>query len=83
MLIDYLQHAMRHARYEIMENGRYFGWIEECPGLWGEGGTLEECRDELHSALEDWILIKARHGDKFPLIDGIDINPQPVYAKAD
>lgn len=74
MLTDYIQRAMRRARYELMENGRFFGSIPECRGVWGEGATLEECREELEAALESWIIVGLRHGDTFPLIDGIDLN---------
>ena len=83
MLTQYIQAAMRHAKYELMENGRFFARIPECPGLWAEGPTLEECREELQSTLEDWIMIKLRHGDRFEVIEGVDINPQPDYVEAD
>src|SRR5208283_567988 len=56
MLTDYIQRAMRHAHYEVMENGRFFGSIPECRGVWGEGVTLEECREELEGALDAWII---------------------------
>ena len=83
MLIEYIQHAMRHAAYEIMENGRYYGHIPELPGTWGDGATLEECRDELQSVLEDCLMVAIRFGDPLPTIDGIGLNPQPAYAQAD
>jgi predicted RNase H-like HicB family nuclease len=57
MLTQYIQHAMRHAKYELMENGRFFGQIPECQGVWAEGATMEECREELQSTLEDWLLL--------------------------
>jgi predicted RNase H-like HicB family nuclease len=82
MLTDYIRRAMRHARYELMENGRFFGYIPECPGTWGDGATLEECRDELQSVLEDWLMVGIRFGDALPVIDGIDLNPEPAYAEA-
>ena len=82
MLSNYIQQAMRHAHYEIMENGRFFGSIALCQGAWGEGGTLEECREELREALEAWIVVGLRHGDTLPVIDGIDLN-QKDYAEAD
>ena len=83
MLIDYIRAALRHAHYELMEDGRFFATIPECKGLWAEGATVEACRDELRSTLEDWMMIKLRHGDRFEVIDGVDINPQPEYAQAD
>lgn len=83
MLTEYIKAAMRHAHYELMENGRYWGAIPECPGSWGEGATLEETRAELLSTLESWIIIGLRHGDGFPVIDGLDLNPQSIHAEAD
>jgi len=82
MLTRYLQAAMHHAHYELMENGRFFGSIDACPGLWAEGATLESCRDELEGTLESWLIIKLRHGDVIPVIDDVDINPHPEYAEA-
>ncbi len=82
MLTRYVEQAMRHAHYELMENGRFFGAIAPCPGCWGEGATLETCREDLQSALEDWIALGLRHGDPFEVIDGIDINYLTRHAKA-
>ena len=83
MLTQCIQAALRHAKYELMENGRFFAKIPDCPGFWAEGPTLEECREELQSALEDWIMIKLRHGDRFEGLQGADINPQKDYVEAD
>ena len=74
MLTDCIQRAMRHAHYEVMENSRFFGSIPECRGAWGEGVTLEECREELEGAFEAWIIVALRHGDPLPVLDGIDLN---------
>ena len=82
MLTEYIQAAMRHAHYELMENSRFFGSISECRGAWGEGATLEECREELRGALECWIMVGLRHSDRLPVIDGIDLNAKD-YAEAD
>ena len=82
MLTEYIQAAMRHAHYELMENNRFFGSISQCRGAWGEGATLEECREELRGALECWIMVGLRHSDQLPVIDGIDLNAK-AYAEAD
>jgi predicted RNase H-like HicB family nuclease len=69
VLTDYIREAMRLARYELMENGRFFATVPGLKGLWAEDATLEACRGELQSALEDWIMIKVRFGDKdFPAL---------------
>ena len=82
MLSEYIQAAMRQAHYELMENKRFFGSIAPCKGAWGEGATLEECREELRGALECWIMVGLRHSDTLPVIDGIDLNAK-AYAEAD
>jgi predicted RNase H-like HicB family nuclease len=83
MLTEYIRAAMREAHYEMMEDKRFFATISPCEGLWAEGDSLEGAREQLQDVLEDWILIKARHGDTFPVIAGVDINPQAAYAEAD
>jgi predicted RNase H-like HicB family nuclease len=67
-----------------MENGRFFGRIPECRGLWAEATTLEECREELQSTLEDWLLLGLQLGHPLPVIDDIDLNrKEPAHAEAD
>jgi predicted RNase H-like HicB family nuclease len=68
MLTEYIHGAIRQAHYELMENRHFFGSIPPCRGVWSEGETLEQCRDEVQSALEAWILVGLRHGDKLPEI---------------
>jgi predicted RNase H-like HicB family nuclease len=74
MLTEYIQNAMRLAHYELMENGRFFGAIPGCKGLYAEGKTLEQCREELQSTLEDWLLLGLQLGHNLPVIDGINLN---------
>ena len=74
MLTEYIQNAMCLAHYEIMENGRFFGTISGCKGLYAEGKTLEQCREELQSTLENWLLLGLQLGHKLPVMDGINLN---------
>lgn len=63
MLTAYIQAAMRHAHYEIIANRKpLYGWIPECQSVWATGETLEACREELQSVLEDWIVLGLRLG---------------------
>ena len=82
MLTRYIQASLRQAHYELTEEGRFFGTIAPCPGVWAEGATLEECREELSSALESWMIVGLRQGDAFEPVDGIDINSRPAHAEA-
>jgi predicted RNase H-like HicB family nuclease len=75
MLSEYIRAAMRQAKYELIENGRYYGSIRACRGCWAEARTLEECREELQSTLEDWLLLGLQMGHRLPIIDGINLNP--------
>ena len=76
MLTDYIQAAMRHARYEIIDDPiPFYGSIPECPSVWAAGETLEVCREELQSVLEDWIVLGLRFGHPIPAIDGIAVAP--------
>ena len=79
MLTEYIQAAMRRAKYKLLdEEEGFFGEISECPGVWADAPSLEGCRDELREVLEDWILIRARRQLDLPVIDGLDLNPKPV-----
>lgn len=41
MLLEYLQAALRHARYEILpDDGTYYGEIPECNGVYANAATL-------------------------------------------
>lgn len=63
----YIQEGMRRATYEIIENPEpYYGHIPDLQGVYAVGATLEACRDELQSVLEDWILVGLRLGHTIP-----------------
>ncbi len=74
MLIDYINKAFSKAEYDKLEDGAFFGKIPQCPGVIAFGKTLFECHAELKSVLEGWLIVKIRHGDILPVIDGLDIN---------
>ena len=74
MLTEYVERAMSKAVYEKLEDGSYCGKIPECSGTIAFGKTLYRCQNELRSVLEGWLLVKIRHGDHLPVIDGLDLN---------
>lgn len=73
MLSSYLDAAMTHAIYGLLEDGTYYGEIDECPGVWANETHLEACRAELLSVLEDWILIRISDHLFLPVIDGLEL----------
>jgi predicted RNase H-like HicB family nuclease len=57
VISQYIAFALGRAHYELLEDGEgFYGSIPELAGVWAQAATLEECREELKSALEDWFL---------------------------
>lgn len=83
MLLEYIQAAMRKAKYEILaDDGSYYGRIPGFKGVWANAGTLEDCRTELQSVLEDWILLAVRFNDRLPTVNGVRIKLPRAPRKA-
>jgi predicted RNase H-like HicB family nuclease len=79
ILTDYLERALMQAEYDKLEDGSFFGRIPSCIGVVAFGMTLRECENELHSTLEDWVLVGLKLGHKLPVLDDIDLNKEPVH----
>ena len=74
MLTQYLDAAMRNARYEVLEDGgECYGEILLCGGVFATASTLEGCRKELLATLEDWLLVRIYHHQSIPKIDDIEL----------
>jgi predicted RNase H-like HicB family nuclease len=80
MLTEYIDKAMHLAEYEVIEDdGTYFGSIPDFQGLWANGKTLEECRDELKSTLEDWLILGLWQNDtSLPVLGKLSLVPRRV-----
>jgi predicted RNase H-like HicB family nuclease len=74
MLTEYVQAAMRRARYEIIEDdGSFYGEIPGFDGVWSTADTLEGCREELSEVLEGWIILSLSKNLPLPTVDGISL----------
>jgi predicted RNase H-like HicB family nuclease len=82
MITRYLREATRRAKYKILEDDTYYGWIEELPGVWATGDKLEECRDELESVVEDWLLLGLKLGHNITPLGDIDLNMEVKVAQS-
>jgi len=79
MLLEYIQAALRHAKYEILpDDGTYYGAIPECPGVYANSDALEECREQLREVFEGWVLLRVHRNLPLPAIDGIELGIQEV-----
>ncbi len=80
MLTEYIGAALRHAQYELMEDGQFFANVPELPGVWASGATVETCREELREVIEGWLLLGLRQGDEIPALDGISLEVREASA---
>jgi predicted RNase H-like HicB family nuclease len=79
MLTEYLRLAMSKAHYELLGDGE--GFCGEIPGFHGvlaQGDTLEGCREELASTLEDWILFRVSRHLPLPIVGGLDLTVKEI-----
>lgn len=70
MIVEYIQEAIRRAKYEIIddEDEPFYGEVPELKGVWAQGKTLEECRQNLAEVIDGWILIHLKKGLNIPYL---------------
>lgn len=79
MLMDYLRAALNAAHYELLsEEEGFYGEIPGFEGVFADGQTLESCRDELASTLEDWLLFRISRNLPIPTVNGLDLAVKEV-----
>ena len=74
MLVEYIDEALKRARYEIIDDeDPYYGEIKELKGVWATGRTLEQCRENLKDVIEGWILLSMKRGLPIPKLGNCEI----------
>ena len=66
MIIEYCQKAIEKAQYRNLDDGTWFAEIPGFQGVWANGGTVESCRKELITVLEEWLILKLRDRNPVP-----------------
>jgi len=67
MLIEYIEEALKRARYEIINDEEpYYGEVPELRGVWAAGKTFEECRKNLKEVIEGWLIVSIKKGLPIP-----------------
>ncbi len=74
MLSAFINAALQKAKHETLNNGAVYAEISELQGVWAEGKTVEECRNELVDVIEGWLFLKLKDGDHIPVLEGVDLN---------
>lgn len=79
MLTEYIQAAMRQAKYEILsDDGSFYGEIPGFQGVWANAATLEDCRNELVEVLEEWIFLHLADNTPLPTVNGLKLSVEKV-----
>jgi len=82
MLTKYIEAAMKKAHYELIEDGTFWGNIPGFQGVWGNGPTLGECREDLSGALEVWLVLGLWMNDTdLPVLGRLSIVPGKLASK--
>jgi predicted RNase H-like HicB family nuclease len=79
MLTQYIQAAMREAKYEILsDDGSFYGEIPGFQGVYANAEMLEDCRNELVEVLEEWIFLHLAHNTPLPVVNGLKLSVEKV-----
>ena len=66
MIREYVEEALRRAKYEKLDDGTYYAEVPGLQGVLATGRTLEACRTALAEVVEEWILVRVARGLKIP-----------------
>jgi predicted RNase H-like HicB family nuclease len=78
MIVEYCQKAIERAEYKKLADGSWFAEIPRFQGVWANGDSVEKCRKELFTVLEEWLLLKVKDGDVIPDVDGLRVEIREV-----
>jgi len=73
MIFEYCQKAIEKAEYKKLDDGTWYAEVPGFKGVWANAQTVEDCRKELISVLEEWVVLKLRDGDVVPEVDGLRV----------
>ncbi|MBI2554782.1 MAG: type II toxin-antitoxin system HicB family antitoxin [Candidatus Rokubacteria bacterium] len=82
MIRQYVEEALKRARYDKLEDGIFCAEVPR--GVLATGETLEECRNQLAEVVEEWVLIRVARGlsvpplIRFPFKLSIASGPHPT-----
>jgi len=67
MIQDYITSQLNRADYELIDGGkRFYGEIRSLRGVWAVGNTLEECRKNLLTTVESWLILRLKKNLPIP-----------------
>ena len=79
MILEYIDAVMRIAKYELLpEDKLFYGEIPGFDGVYATAEQLEECREQLKSVLEDWLLLSIHKNLPIPVVNDISLEVKNV-----
>ena len=67
MIQNFISSNIAKAKYNIIDDGRrFYAEVPTLRGVWAVGKNLEECRENLISSLEGWLILRLRKGLSIP-----------------
>jgi len=71
-LDDYIDAALATARFERIEGGKkVYAEIPAFRGVWAQGRTRQDVKEELRHVLRGWIELQSERGCDLPSIKGV------------
>ena len=58
MIRQYVDEALRMARYDKLDGGTIYGEVPRLRGVMATASTLKRCREQLAEVIEEWVLIR-------------------------
>ncbi|RLC33455.1 MAG: type II toxin-antitoxin system HicB family antitoxin [Candidatus Nealsonbacteria bacterium] len=66
-ITQYIENLLRKAEYEYdKETGSWCASVADLPGVYAQGDTVEETREQLAEVIEDYILVSLREKQRLP-----------------
>ena len=67
MIENFMNYYLGKAKYEMIDNHKkFYAEIKDLRGVWASGKPLEECRNNLQSALEGWLILRLKKNLPIP-----------------
>jgi predicted RNase H-like HicB family nuclease len=73
MIRQYIEEALRRARYDKLEDGTFCAEVPRLRGIVAIGDTLEECRTQLAEVVEEWVLVRVAKGLSIPPLGKVEV----------
>lgn len=72
VLDDYIEAALKTARYEEIENGtKVYADVPDFRGAWADGKTRQEATKALRQVLRGWIELQLEQGGPLPKLKSV------------